>query len=170
MPSDSSPERAVAARRPRCCTSTRPQVATSRRYRSTDPASRRSRQGSGSPVDGAGSSRLAPSLARAAELVAAHPDHQTTLIVLSDFLLLDNDPTAVLAKLGRFPGTVHAVVLGRRRDALVPSDVASVIHVGWNDPPGAVAKAVFASLTRARPGSRAYKAAGPQHDRVTSQI
>jgi hypothetical protein len=122
------------------------------------------------PADGAGSSRLAPSLARASDLAAAHPDHQTTLIVLSDFLLLDNDPGAVLARLERFPGTVHAVVLGRRRDALVPLDVASVTHVGSSDPPGAVAKAVFASLTRTRPGSRAFKAAEASKAQTTSPI
>jgi hypothetical protein len=35
-----------------------------------------------------------------------------------------------------------------------------VTKVGRTDAPGAVAKAVFASLTRRRPGSRAFAAAG----------
>lgn len=108
------------------------------------------------PPDGAGSSRLGPSLHRAAGIAQAHPDHEITLVVLSDFQLFDVDPPAVLAELAAFPGTVHAVVLGSLKDASIPTgDVVTRVRQG--DAPGAVAKAVFASLTRHRPGSRAFR-------------
>jgi hypothetical protein len=115
--------------------------------------------GLGVPRDGAGSSRLGPSLTHAGELAAAHPEHAVTLVVLSDYLLLDPDPVAVLARLGAFPGTVHAVVLGGRHATGLPTEHVTVTRIGRDDPPGAVAKAVFASLTRYRPGSRAFEAA-----------
>jgi hypothetical protein len=115
------------------------------------------RQGLRIPSDGAGSSRLGPSLHRAAEMAQAHPDHEVTLLVLSDFLVLDTDPAAVLAKLAAFPGTVHAVVLGSLKDASVPTGDVVVTRVRQGDAPGAVAKAVFTSLTRHRPGSRAFR-------------
>jgi len=106
------------------------------------------------PPDGAGSSKLAPSLRRAVEIAQAHPGHEVTLVVLSDFLLLDPDPAQVLADLAAFPGQVHAVVLGVRLPAGVLDERVTVTHIGRHDPPGAVARAVFASLTARRPGSR----------------
>lgn len=105
------------------------------------------------PPDGAGSSKLAPSLHQAIEITQAHPNHQTTLVVLSDFLLLDPEPAAVLDELAGFPGDVHAVVLGARLPAGVLAQRIAVTHIQRDDPPGAVAKAVFASLTAHRPGS-----------------
>lgn len=110
------------------------------------------------PLDGAGTSRLGPSLGRARQLAAAYPDHRTTLVVLSDFLLLDPDPASVLAELVAFSGTVHAVVLGGRTVRFL-SDRITVTSIKRDDAPGAVAKALFASLTRHRPGSRVYRAA-----------
>jgi hypothetical protein len=110
------------------------------------------------PPDGRGISHLGPSLARARQLAAAFPDHHTTLVVLSDFLLLDPDPAAVLAELATFPGTVHAVVLGGRT-VRFGSEQIIVTTVRRDDRPGAVAKALFASLTRHRPGSRAFASA-----------
>ncbi len=104
------------------------------------------------PPDGAGTSRLGPSLRHARQLAATYPGHNTTLVVLSDFLLLDPDPTAVLAELATFPGAVHAVVLGGRTVRL-SFDRLTVTGIKRDDLPGAVAKAVFASLTRHRPGS-----------------
>ncbi|MGH3630673.1 MAG: hypothetical protein ACRDRL_24935 [Sciscionella sp.] len=109
------------------------------------------------PPDGAATSRLGPSLEQARTLAAAYPDHAVTLVVLSDFLLLDADPPQVLATLGVFPGTVHAVVLGGRDVPDLPTGRVTVTKVQRTDPPGAVATAVFASLTRHRPGSRAFR-------------
>jgi hypothetical protein len=118
---------------------------------------RQLRQGLRIPPDGAGSSRLGPSLHRATGIAQAHPDHEVTLVVLSDFQLFDVDSPAVLAKLAAFPGTVHAVVLGSLKDASIPSDNITVTRVQQGDAPGAVAEAVFASLTLHRPGSRAFR-------------
>jgi hypothetical protein len=115
------------------------------------------------PPDGAGSSRLAPSLRRAVKLAQAHPAHLCTLVVLSDFQLLDPDAGAVLADLNSYPGQVHAVVLGGQpgKGAVYPRIAAT--YIGRDDPPGAVARALFTSLTTHRPGSRAYEAAYPDH-------
>jgi hypothetical protein len=105
------------------------------------------------PPDGAGSSELTPSLHRAVEIAEAHSDHEATLVVLSDLLLTDTDPCIVLSDLAAFPGDVHAVVLGTRLPAGVLDERITVTHVDRDDPPGAVARALFASLTTHRPGS-----------------
>jgi hypothetical protein len=119
------------------------------------------RRGLSVPSDGAGSSWLGPSLRRAEQLASAHPGHDVTLVVLSDFYLLDADRPAVMAELAAFPGTVHAVVLGGHKVTDMPAQV-SVTNIGRDDPPGAVAKALFASLTRHRPGSRAFRESNPK--------
>ena len=103
------------------------------------------------PTDGAGSSELTPSLRRVAEITQAHPGHEATLVVLSDFLLLDPEPERVLAELSVFPGQVHAVILGARLPAGVLDERITVTCIGREDPPGAVAQALFASLTTHRP-------------------
>jgi hypothetical protein len=105
------------------------------------------------PPDGAGSSELAPSLHRAIEIAEVRPDHGATLVALSDFLLLDAEPDKVLAELAAFPGDVHAVVLGTRLPAGVLDERITVTDVDRDDPPGAVARALFASLITHRPGS-----------------
>jgi hypothetical protein len=115
------------------------------------------------PPDGAGSSRLAPSLRQAVGLAQAYPDHLCTLVVLSDFQLLDPEPHAVLMDMADFPGQVHAVVFGGRPAQGVAYPWIIPTYIGRDDPPGAVAKALFASLTIHRSGSRAYKAAYPDH-------
>ncbi|MEC3979640.1 hypothetical protein [Amycolatopsis sp. H20-H5] len=106
------------------------------------------------PPDGAGSSELAPSLRRAVEIAEAYPDHVVTLVVLSDFQLFDPELDQVLGELGSFPGDVHAVILGTLMPAGVLDQRITVTHIGHDDPPGAVARALFASLTTHRPGSR----------------
>lgn len=114
---------------------------------------RRLRVGLRVPLEGAGSSELAPSLRRAVEITDTHPECAVTLVVLSDFLLLDPDPGQVLTELAAFPGDVHAVVLGGRMPPGVLNERITVTCVGRDDPPGAVARALFASLTTHRPGS-----------------
>lgn len=108
------------------------------------------RSGLGVPPDGRGSSELGPGLARAGELAAAHPEHEITLVVLSDFALLDPDPAPVLSDLAAFPGQVHAVVLGSRLPTGVLDDRITITHIHRGDAPGAVARALFASLTTHR--------------------
>ena len=104
------------------------------------------------PSDSAGSSELRASLHRAQELAAAHPEHRPTLVVFSDFQLFDTEPAAVLSELAAFPGDVHAVVLGGR----LPDDVLDPniqrTDIRQEDPRGALALALFGSLTLYRPG------------------
>lgn len=110
------------------------------------------RRGLRVPANGAGSSELAPSLHAATGLAASYPDHQATLVVLSDFALLDPDPGPVLTELAAFPGQVHAVVLGRALPAGVLDERITVTPIDRDDPPGAVARALFSSLTTHRIG------------------
>jgi hypothetical protein len=112
------------------------------------------RRGLRVPPDGAGSSELGPSLHRATAIAQAHPDHAVTLVVLSDFLLLDADPASTLTALAAFPGDVHAVVLSTQLPQGVLDGRITVTHVGRDDSPGTVARALFASLTTYRPGRR----------------
>ncbi|MFV2194752.1 hypothetical protein [Nocardiopsis sp. LOL_012] len=111
------------------------------------------RSGLAVPSDGAGSSCLLPSLRQAVRLTEAHPEHASTLVVLSDFLLMDSDPAAALAELAAFPGEVHAVVLGSWMGADAFNERITVTPIERDDPPGAVARALFASLVARRPGS-----------------
>ncbi|MCA1671951.1 MAG: hypothetical protein LC799_07015, partial [Actinobacteria bacterium] len=130
------------------------------------------RRGLRVPPGGAGSSELAPSLHRAVELALAHPGHQVTLVVLSDFQLLDPEPQQVLADLAAFPGQVHAVVLGSDLPAGMLDEHIMVTPIGRNDPPGAVARAVFASLTayRRRSPPNGTRSHGSAARRLTSWI
>lgn len=121
------------------------------------PLTRRSalalRAGLRVPPDGLGISELGPSLERAQEVATTHADHAVTLVVFSDFLLLDPEPGPVLAALAAFPGDVHAVVLGTRLPAgLLPAPIRCT-PITAGDPPGALAHALFSSLTTHRGGS-----------------
>ncbi|MGH4012993.1 MAG: hypothetical protein ACRDSL_03475 [Pseudonocardiaceae bacterium] len=107
---------------------------------------------------GAGSSELSASLQCAVEIAGAHPKCKLTLVVLSDFLLFDPEPSQVLAELAAFPGDVHAVVLGGYLAPGVLDDGVTVTYVRREDPPGAVARALFASLVTHRPGSAPSRA------------
>jgi hypothetical protein len=119
------------------------------------------------PADGMGSSVLGPSLAEAYEITQRYPEHVSTLVVLSDFELFDPDVSGVLMRLAAFPGDVHAVVLGGQGPAggLDPRIQVTPIH--HDDPPGALARAVFASLTAHRVGRRlaGSKGSGPTRPR-----
>ncbi|WP_433268947.1 hypothetical protein ACQPZF_05590 [Actinosynnema sp. CS-041913] len=100
-----------------------------------------------------GSSELLPGLRQAAELARSYANHETTLVVLSDFALLDADPTAALLELAAFPGDVHAVVLGGLASPGLFDERITVTSVTHEAQPGAVARALFRSLVRHRPGS-----------------
>ncbi|HEU5156147.1 MAG TPA: vWA domain-containing protein [Streptosporangiaceae bacterium] len=105
------------------------------------------------PQDGAGTSELGPSLERAYQMAEASPDHEISLIVLSDFALMDPDLAQVMARLAAFPGTVHAVVLGSRLSADVFDPRIISTPIGRDSAPGAVARALFSSLVTHRPGA-----------------
>lgn len=104
------------------------------------------------PPMAAGRSVLAPSLEEAFRLADQHPQHLLSLVVLSDFALMDADPAAVLSRLDSFPGDVHAVVLGGRAHGGVVAGRIQITPISPGDPPGTVASAVFSSLTRHRDG------------------
>lgn len=112
----------------------------------TSSSVRALQQGLRAPRGGLGSSELGPSLRRAVALARKHARHEATLVVLSDFALLDADVEEVLAELAAFPGDVHAVLLGgdASEHRFASSITVTAVHHG--DPPGAVARALFASL------------------------
>jgi hypothetical protein len=114
----------------------------------------RLRTGLRPPPEAAGTSELRPSLHRAVELAETHADHEVTLVVLSDFLFMDPEPAPVLSDLATFPGTVHAIVLGRRLPEGVLDERITVTSVDRDCPPGAVARALFIGLVAHRPGSQ----------------
>ncbi|NKE55398.1 hypothetical protein FXN61_00555 [Lentzea sp. PSKA42] len=104
------------------------------------------RQGLRLPGNGFGSSELGPALRRAVVLAQAHPEHEATLVVLSDFALLDSDVDGVLAEFAAFPGQVHAVLLGSDASEHQFDASITVTPVHRSDPPGSVAWALFSSL------------------------
>lgn len=105
------------------------------------------------PPMAAGCSLLGPSLEEAFHLAEQHPEHQCSLLVLSDFALMDPDPAQVLSRLSTFPGDVHAVILGRPLPHRVLDLRIRVTPVTAEDEPGAVARAVFSTLTAHRVGT-----------------
>ena len=106
------------------------------------------------PQGAAGSSVMAPGLGAAHDLATSHPDHLNTLVVLSDFELLDLEPGPVLDQMAAFPGEVHAVVLGRELPEGLLDPRIQVTSIRRGDPPGTLARTVFDSLTAHRPGAR----------------
>ena len=116
---------------------------------------RRLRRGMSLAPHSGGSSSLGPALGWAERFAKAAPEH-AAVVVFSDFLLTDLNPTQVLERLAAFPGYVHAVVLGSRPPAQLEDDERVQLSVITpSSPPGAVAKAVFEGLTRYRKGVRA---------------
>lgn len=106
------------------------------------------------PLGAAGTSDLSPSLTTAEKLVAAHPDHDVRLTVLSDFALTDADPSDVFERLTGFLGHVHAVVLGAQPPGDLYGENVTITRLQHGDPPGALAAAIHRSLTATRRGRR----------------
>ena len=100
----------------------------------------------------AGSSFLGPSLTRAEEIAARFPKHEVRLVVLTDWQLFDTDN--VLKRLRNFPGAVLAI--GLNANLPVGADDGNIVglRIGHDDPPGAVARALFGELTVGRRGRR----------------
>ncbi|MEA2685040.1 MAG: hypothetical protein QOE93_235 [Actinomycetota bacterium] len=98
------------------------------------------------PELGDGWSRLRPALREAERLASWYPRHRPALVVFSDFLLQDWFPTAALARLGRFPGRVHAVVLGVDPPPALLAGSVAVSQIVADSPPGEVARAVVSVL------------------------
>lgn len=106
------------------------------------------------PSSGSGCSELGAALEQATLLIEASPDCQVSVIVFSDFELLDADPGAVLARLAELDADVHAVLLADRVDPARLDARVHVTQIDWDDAPGAAARALMDSLTRRRHGAR----------------
>ncbi|MFI5709010.1 hypothetical protein [Kribbella sp. NPDC051620] len=113
----------------------------------------RLRSGLHVPRDAAGTSYLGPSLNAATAMANHYTNHEATLVVLSDFELFDDNIGNVIDDLAKFPGDVHAVVLGGTPMNDVLHDRIRVTPANYDDAPGTVARAVFGGLTARRPGS-----------------
>jgi len=104
------------------------------------------------PRFAAGSSILSPSLTRAEEIAASFPKHEVRLVVLTDWQLFDTDN--VLERLRSFPGAVLAIGLNTDPPIAANDDTIVGLRIGHDDPPGAVARALFGELTVGRRGRR----------------
>lgn len=106
------------------------------------------------PSSGRGTSELDPALEYAEQLIEASPGWHVSVIVFSDFELLDAEVGAVLARLAQIDGDVHAVLLAGRVDPGQLDQRIRVTHIDWDDAPGAAAHALMDSLTLWRHGAR----------------
>lgn len=96
------------------------------------------------------SSELGPALNRV-DASTAQSHGAVALVVFSDFLLTDQNPSAVMERLQSFPGYVHAVVLGAQPPRLLLADPnVAVTRLTLSSPPGSAAQAVFDGLTHYR--------------------
>lgn len=92
------------------------------------------------------SSRMRPALVDAERLAHAHPLHGTTLVVFSDFELLDAFPGLVFDRMAKFPGDVHALVLGTDPPRHLVSIGVTVSRITADSRSGDVARAVVEAL------------------------
>lgn len=106
------------------------------------------------PVEAVGSSSLTSSMMAMNRLAEQHPGSDRAAVIFSDFELFDQQPTQPYEEIGRFPGLVHAVVLGNPPPApLVVLPNVEVTQVLPSDPPGMLAATLTHSLTRFRGGA-----------------
>ncbi|MEC5152437.1 hypothetical protein [Cryobacterium sp. GrIS_2_6] len=104
------------------------------------------------PRGAAGSSVLGPGLTRAEDIAARFPKHEVRLVVLTDWQLFDTDN--VLERLRNFPGTMLAIGLNASLPSPVDGHDIVGLRIAHDDPPGAVARALFGELTVGRRGRR----------------
>lgn len=103
---------------------------------------------------GMGTSDLLPSLVELERLAAEHPDHDVRATIFSDFELTDARPEEVFARLGAFPGSIHAVVLGGQVPPDLVQDNITVTPLSPSDAPGTFAAALLRSMTATRRAAR----------------
>ncbi|MDM2496006.1 hypothetical protein PP564_12930 [Mycobacteroides abscessus] len=111
------------------------------------------------------SSDLGPALDRV-DASTARSHGAVAVVVLSDFLLTDQNPSAVVERLQDFPGYVHAVVLGAQPPGVLLADPhVAVTRLTPSSPPGSAAQAVFDGLTHYRThGSPPQGSAAHHHE------
>lgn len=103
---------------------------------------------------GHGTSDLLPSLTEMERLAAQYPDHDVRATIFSDFELTDTLPEVVFARLGKFPGRIHAVVLGGHVPPDLVQDNITVTTLTPEDAPGTFAAALLRSMTATRRAAR----------------
>ncbi|MBT1003951.1 hypothetical protein KIH31_15275 [Paenarthrobacter sp. DKR-5] len=107
------------------------------------------------PTDGDGASTMGATLEKALQIARAHPSHRTALLCFSDFELTDT-PARLAADLAAFPGDVHAVVMrSEPPQELLNQEAITITRIAAGAAPGAVARALFHTLTIHRPGAAA---------------
>ena len=104
------------------------------------------------PAFAFGTSYIRRGLIAAERMADEHPEHQTRLIVLTDWELFDG--ANYIAQLQDFPGTVLAVGLGVHPPQTLATDTVTSVRIDPTDPPGSLAGEVFAQLVHGRPGSK----------------
>jgi hypothetical protein len=103
------------------------------------------------PRDGGGCSLLGPSLNLARRIATGYPNHHAVFVALSDFQLFDGDVAGVLHAFAAFPGQSHALILRSATPQTLADDPRVLVsQITPADPPGTLAKAVFAALTATR--------------------
>ncbi|MDM2096417.1 VWA domain-containing protein [Mycobacteroides abscessus] len=115
------------------------------------------------------SSELGPAL-EVIEAQTGAASGAVALVVFSDFLLTDSNPSAVLSRLHAFPGSVHAVVLGGQPPGVLLADPAvAVTRLTPSSPPGSAARAVFDGLTHYRIRHRFHQGSAAHHSSDTAE-
>jgi hypothetical protein len=101
------------------------------------------------------SSNLHPTLDVVSNLADQYPSHDLSVIVLSDFLLTDQDAGKVIEDLGDLPvGGLHAISL-RANPVDLTGRMSSVDHITHDSAPGAITRALHHKLVRTRGGTGA---------------
>ncbi|WP_315070691.1 hypothetical protein [uncultured Microbacterium sp.] len=117
---------------------------------------------------GPGISDLMPSLGAMERIAAAHPGHDVRGTIFSDFALSDTRPEEVFARLGAFPGRIHAVVLGGNVPPDLMQDNVTITTLSPDDAPGSFAAALMRSMTATRRSARYSVLHSPRGKRVIS--
>lgn len=98
-----------------------------------------------------GSSDLSPAIDKAERLATQFRAFDIGIVVMTDFLLTDRDPSEVLGRLVSFEGHVHAVALNAEPpQTLKTAPHVSISMITQNSEPGATARAIFESMTANR--------------------
>lgn len=112
------------------------------------------------------SSCMASALAKAKAIAARYPEHDTAIVVYSDFELYDPDVDAVVGDFASVNANPHAVVLHSPVPEAIASDNrVTVTHIRWDSSRGAVAHALLPTLGRQRRIESQHDASTPRTGR-----
>ncbi|GFM17888.1 uncharacterized protein PO1_contig_020_12 [Mycobacterium sp. PO1] len=104
------------------------------------------------------------------EAKAGREPGAVAVVVLSDFLLTDRNPAAVLSRLRSIGDSVHAVVLGAYPPAALLDDPnVTVTRLTPSSAPGAAARAVFSGLISFRTHSTTDQGSAARHHQTDDE-